>query len=85
MLCLRSKTFGCYDCKRQKNNISSKGINKRALEDSGDDPMAKYRQVLDKAVILKSTNREFKTINLAVATYERTKKRTELFSSLTGS
>ena len=49
-------------------------VNKRALEDSGDGPMAKYRQVLDEAVNLKSTNREFKTINHAVATYEQTKK-----------
>ena len=36
--------------------------------------MAKYRQVLDEAVNLKSTNRGFKTINHAVATYEQTKK-----------
>ena len=35
--------------------------------------MAKYRQVLDEAVNLKSTNRGFKTINHAVATYEQTK------------
>ena len=36
--------------------------------------MAKYRQVLDEAVNLKSMNRGFKTINHAVATYEQTKK-----------
>ena len=36
--------------------------------------MAKFRQVLDEAVNWKSTNRGFKTINHAVATYEQTKK-----------
>ena len=36
--------------------------------------MAKYRQVLDEAVNLKSTNRGFKTINHAVVTYEQLKK-----------
>ena len=36
--------------------------------------MAKYRQVPNEAVKLKSTNRGFKTINHAVATYEQTKK-----------
>ena len=74
MLCLCSKIFCCYDSKSQKYKFSSKGQNKRALEDSGDSPMAKYRQVLDEAVNLKSTNRGFKTINHAVATYEQTKK-----------
>ena len=74
MLCLCSKTYCCYDSKSQKYKFSSKGLNKRALEDSGDGPMAKYRQVLDEAVNLKSTNRRFKTINHAVATYEQTKK-----------
>ena len=74
MLCLWSKTYWCYDCKCQKYKVSCKGLNKRAIEDSGDDPRAKYRQVLDKALKLKSTNREFKTIKRAVATYEQTKK-----------
>ena len=74
MLCLKSKTYCCYDSKSQKYKFSSKGLNKRALEDSGDSPMAKYRQVLDEAVNLKSKNKGFKTIKHAVATYEQTKK-----------
>ena len=74
MVCLCSKTYCCYDSKSQKYKFSSKSLNKRALEDSGDGPMAKYRQVLEEAVNLKSTNRGFKTINHAVATYEQTKK-----------
>ena len=69
MLCLCSETFCCYDGKSQKYKFSSQGMKKRALEDSGHDPMAKYRQVLDEAVNLKSTIRAFKTIYHAVATY----------------
>ena len=79
MLCLCSKTYCCYISKSQKYKFRSKGLNKRALEDSGDGPMAKYRQVLDEAVNSKSTYRGFKTVNHTVATYEQTKKRTELF------
>ena len=67
-LCLCSKICCCYDSESQKYKFSNKGLNKRALEDSGDDPMAKYRQVLDEAVNLKSTIRGFKTINHSVAT-----------------
>ena len=59
MLCLCSKTYCCHDSKSQE---------------SGDEPMSKYRQVLDEAVNLKSMNRGFKTINHAVVTYEQTKK-----------
>ena len=50
--------------------FSSKRLNKRALEHSGNGPMAKYRQVLDEAV--KSTNGGLNTSNHAVATYEQT-------------
>ena len=40
-------------------------LNKRALEESRDVPMAKYRHVLDEAVNLKSTNRDCKTVNMS--------------------
>ena len=79
-LCLCSKTYCCYDIKSQKYKFCRKGLNKRTLEDSGDGPMAKYRQVLHEAVNLKSTNKEFKTINHAVATYEQTKKGLSYFN-----
>ena len=46
MLCLCSKTYCCYDSNSNKYKFSSKGLNKRTLEDSGDGPMAKYRKVL---------------------------------------
>ena len=59
-----SKTFCCYDSKSQKYKFSSKGLNKRAVEDSGDGPMAKYRQVLVEAKSLKSTNRGIKRLQL---------------------
>ena len=63
MLCLCSKTYFCYDNKSDKKKFSSKGLNKRILEESGDGPMEKYRKVLDEAINLTSTNRGFRTIN----------------------
>ena len=36
--------------------------------------MSKYRRVLDEAIKLTSINREFRTVNHMVATYEQTKK-----------
>ena len=74
MLCLCSKIYCCYKSKSQKYKFISKGLNKRALEDSGDGPMAKYRRILHEAVNLRSTNTGFKMINHAVATSEQTKK-----------
>ena len=59
--CMCSKTYCCYDSKSQKFKLSSKGLNKHELKDSADYPMAKYRQVLEEAVNLKSTNRGFKS------------------------
>ena len=56
MLCLCSKTYCCYDKKSDKFKLSSKGINKRTIEETGDGPMSKYRRVLDKAVNFNSTN-----------------------------
>ena len=57
-----------------KFKLSSKGLIKRVLEDSGGGPISKYRRVLDEAVNLTSTNRGFRTINHMVATYEQTKE-----------
>ena len=36
--------------------------------------MTKYRKVLEEAVNVTSTNREFRTMRHSVATYEQTKK-----------
>ena len=78
-LCLCSKTFCCYDNKSDKFKFSSKGLNKRVLEDYGDRPMSKYRRVLDEAINLTSINRGFRTKNNMVATYEQTKKGPKCF------
>ena len=73
MLSLCSKTYCFYDNKSDKFKFSSKGLNKRVLEDSGDGPMSKYLRVLDEAINLTSTNRGCRTINHMVATFEQTK------------
>ena len=75
MLCLCSKTYCCYDKHTNKYKFSSKGLNKRALEDCRDGgPMSKYCKVLEESVNVTSTNRRFRTIQHSVATYEQTKK-----------
>ena len=43
--------------------------------------MSKYRRVLDEAINLTYTNREFRTINHMVATYEQTEKGLSYFYS----
>ena len=45
MLFLCSKTYCCYDLTSNKLKISSKGLNKRVLEQSGDGPLEKYLRV----------------------------------------
>ena len=67
MLFLYSKTFCCYDNKSNQFKFSSKGL-------TGDGPMSKDRQVLDKLVNLKSTNRGSKTSIHLDGTYAQTKK-----------
>ena len=74
MICLCSKTYCCYDAQSDKYKFSSKGLNKRTLEENGDGPMEKYRRVMDEIINLTSTNRGFRTINHCVAKYEKTKK-----------
>ncbi len=74
MLCLFIKTSCCYDRKSNKYKFRSKGLNKITLDDCGDEPMTKYRKVLEEAVNVTSTNRGFRTMKHSVATYEQTKK-----------
>ena len=74
MLCLHSKTYCCYDMKSDKFKFSSKGLNKRVLEDYGNGPMSKYRRVLDEAINFSSTNRGFRTINHLVPHMNRKRK-----------
>ena len=44
MLCLCSKIYCCYDSNSNKYKFSSKGLNKRTLEDCRDGLVAKYRK-----------------------------------------
>ena len=74
ILCLYSKTYCCCDSNSKKYKLSSKGLNKRRLEDCGDGPTAKYRKVLDEFVNVIATNRGCRTVQHIVATYEQTKK-----------
>ena len=74
LLCLCSKIFCCFDSNSHKYKISSKGLDERTLEDCGNGPMAKYRNVLDEFNKVTSTNRSFRTVHHSVATYEQTKK-----------
>ena len=72
--CLGSKTYCCYDVTSNKLKFSSKGLNKRVLEQSGDGPLEKYRGVLNENVNVTSNNRGFRTSSRSVATYEQNKK-----------
>ena len=74
MLCLCSKTYCCYGVISIKLKFSSKGLNKRILEQSGDGPLEKYRRVSNEKVNVTSNNRRFRTNNHSVATYEQVKK-----------
>ena len=74
MLCFCSKTYCCNDRKSNKYKFSSKGLNKRTLEDCGYGAMSKYRKVVEEAINVTSTNIGFRTIQHSVATYERTKR-----------
>ena len=74
MLCLCSKTYWCYDVSTTKLRFSSKGLNKRALEQSGNGPLETYRRVLNEKLNVTSNNRGFRTNNHTVAIYEQVKK-----------
>ena len=74
MFCLCSRTYCCYDRKSNKYKFSSKGLDKRTLEDCGDGPLSKYRKALEEAVSVSSTNRGVRTRKHSVAIYEQTKK-----------
>ena len=74
MLCLCSKTYCCYDLISNKLTFSSKSLNKRVLEQSGDGSLEKYRRVFNEKVNVTSNNRGLRTNNHSVATYEQVKK-----------
>ena len=73
MICLCCITYCCYDSQSNNFKSSGKGLNKRRSEDSGGGLMSKYRKKSDEVVKVTSTDRSFRTIQHAVATYEQTK------------
>ena len=75
MLFLCSKTYSFHDKEIKKYKLSSKGLNKKTLEDCGDGPMSKYRKVLEESFNVIATKRGFRTIQHSVTTYEQLKKR----------
>ena len=79
MICLCSITYCCFDQSTDKMKYSSKGLNKRTLEESGTGPLEKYRCVLDEKINVQSTNRGFRTIQHSVCTYEQTKRSLSYF------
>ena len=74
MLCRCSKTYCSYDVTSNKIEFSSKGLNKRVLEQSSDGPLEKYRRVLNEKVNVTSNNRGVRTNDHSVATCEQIKK-----------
>ena len=42
-----AKALGCYDSQSNNFKLSSKGLNKWTLEDSGDGPISKYNKISD--------------------------------------
>ena len=74
MLCLCSETYCCCDVTSNKLKFSSKGLNKRVLEQSGDGPLEKYLRVLNEKVNVTSNKRGFRTNSHSVATYEQVNK-----------
>ena len=74
MLCLCSKTYCCFDVTSNKLKFSSKGVNKRVMEQSRDGPLEKYRRILNEKLNVTSNKRGFRTNSHSVATYEQVKK-----------
>ena len=79
MLCLCSKTYCCYDVDSNKLKFSSKGLNKRVLEQSGGGPLEKYRRVFNEKINVTSNNRRFRTNNHSVATCEQVRTNLSYF------
>ena len=74
MLCLCSKTYCCYYATSNKFKFSSRDLNKRVLDQSGDGPLEKYRIVLNEKINVISNYRGFRKNNHSVATFEQDKK-----------
>ena len=78
----------CCVCAARRNAVmipnhnckfSSKGLNNRTLESSGDGPMSKYRNDLEETLNVTSTDRGFRVTDHNVGTYEQTKRYSLIF------
>ena len=78
-LCLRSKTYCCYNVVSNKLKISSKLLNKRVLEQSGHGPLEKFRRGLNEKENVTLKNRGFRKNNNFVATFEQVNKNLSFF------
>ena len=74
MLCLCNNTYCWYDVTSNELKFSSKGLNKRVLEQSGHGSLGKYRRILNQKVNVTSNKIGVRTNNHSVATYEQFKK-----------
>jgi hypothetical protein len=74
MVALCSKTY-CIKHDNGQTKFSSKGLNKRTISnDKEEEPLAKYRRVLETQKNLFSENRGFVYKNHAIHTYVQQKK-----------
>ena len=71
MLRLGSKTYCWYDVTSNKFIFSSRGLNKRQLEQNSDGPLQKYRRVSSETVNVTSNKRGFRANKHSVFNYEQ--------------
>ena len=69
----------CYDVKIDQLKFPNKNLPKQSLECSEDGPKPEYRRGFDKAISLKSTNREIKTSNHFVGHMSKLEKNPSTF------
>ena len=65
------RRYSCYDVTSNNLKLSSNGLNKPVVEESGDVLLEKYRRVLNEKVNVNSNNRVFRTTNQSVATFRQ--------------
>ena len=75
MVALCSKTYCCTNVETGEVKFISKGLNKRFLEE----PLAKYRKVMEEREDATSTNRGFRVLQGAVRTYKQVKRGLSFF------
>ena len=76
---LCKKRYYYYDVTSTEYQFSSKGLNKRVMEQSGDGPLEKYRRALNGKVNVTSNIRGLWTNNQSVSTYDQFKKNLSYF------